>query len=90
MTFWGYCPILTRRNWLGTGVFDVSRATQYGTAFGVTDLAQDGYTAGQLIGAAIDGNGVISARYSNGETRPAGQPEIATSSACSVRPTRSF
>jgi flagellar hook protein FlgE len=62
-----------------TGVaLDVSGATQYGSRFGVTDLQQDGYSAGQLIGAQIDANGVISARYSNGETRPAGQLELAT------------
>jgi len=57
---------------------DLSGATQYGASFGVTDLQQDGYSAGQLIGAQIDANGVISARYSNGETRPAGQLELAT------------
>jgi len=62
-----------------TGVaLDLSGATQYGSQFGVTDLQQDGYSAGQLIGAQIDANGVISARYSNGETRPAGQLELAT------------
>jgi len=57
---------------------DVSGATQFGSQFGVTALDQDGYAAGQLIGAQIDANGVISARYSNGETRPAGQLELAT------------
>ena len=62
-----------------TGVaLDLSGATQYGAQFGVTDLQQDRYSAGQLIGAQIDANGVISARYSNGETRPAGQLELAT------------
>jgi len=62
-----------------TGVaLDLSGATQYGAQFGVTDLQQDGYSAGQLLGAQIDANGVISARYSNGETRPAGQLELAT------------
>ena len=62
-----------------TGVaLDLSGATQYGSQFGVTDLGQDGYAAGQLIGAQIDANGVISARYSNGVTRPAGQLELAT------------
>ncbi len=62
-----------------TGVaLDVSGATQYGAPFGVTDLQQDGYSAGQLIGAQIDANGVIMARYSNGESRPAGQLELAT------------
>jgi len=62
-----------------TGVaLDVSKATQYGSQFGVTDLAQDGYAAGQLIGAQFEDNGIVLARYSNGETRPAGQIELAT------------
>src|SRR3954454_21479345 len=56
---------------------DVSKATQYGAAFGVTDLSQDGYAPGQLIGAQIEDNGVVMARYSNGQTRPAGQIELA-------------
>ena len=53
-------------------------ATQYGSQFGVTALTQDGYAPGQFIGAQIDSNGVISARYSNGQTKPAGQIELAT------------
>ena len=53
-------------------------ATQYGSQFGVTALTQDGYAPGQFIGAQIDANGVISARYSNGQTKPAGQIELAT------------
>ena len=56
----------------------LSGATEYGTQFGVTDLSQDGYAAGQLIGVQIGSNGVIDARYSNGQTKPAGQLEIAT------------
>ncbi len=56
----------------------LSGATQYGSQFGVTDLSQDGYSAGQLIGVQIEGNGVINARYSNGQTKPAGQLELAT------------
>src|SRR5664279_1030588 len=53
-------------------------ATQYGAQFGVTALTQDGYAPGQFIGAQIDANGVISARYSNGQTKPSGQIELAT------------
>ncbi|MGZ5157301.1 MAG: flagellar hook protein FlgE [Caldimonas sp.] len=56
----------------------LSGATQYGSQFGVTDLAQDGYAAGQLIGVQINADGVIAARYSNGQTKPAGQLELAT------------
>jgi flagellar hook protein FlgE len=62
-----------------TGVaLSVAGATQYGSQFGVTDLAQDGYAAGQLVGVQFEANGIINARYSNGQTRPAGQLEIAT------------
>ena len=57
---------------------DVSGATQYGSAFGVTALSQDGYAAGSLTGATIGSNGIITATYSNGQTKPAGQIELAT------------
>lgn len=61
-----------------TGVkLDLTQSTQYGSAFGVTDLAQDGYAAGQLIGVKFENSGVITAQYSNGQTKPAGQVEIA-------------
>ena len=57
---------------------DVSGATQYGSAFGVTALNQNGYAAGSLTGVSFESNGVITATYSNGQTKPAGQLEIAT------------
>ncbi len=56
----------------------LSGATQYGAQFGVTALTQDGYAPGQFIGAQIDASGIISVRYSNGQTKPAGQLELAT------------
>ena len=56
---------------------DLGQATQYGSAFGVTNLTQDGYASGQLVGVAIENTGVITARYSNGQSKPAGQVEIA-------------
>lgn len=61
-----------------TGVeLDFDGMTQYGANFGVTDLAQDGYAPGQLSGITIEDNGIIMARYSNGQSKPAGQIEIA-------------
>jgi flagellar hook protein FlgE len=57
--------------------FDVTAATQFGSAFGVTDISQDGYSAGLLVAIAVESNGVITARYSNGQSRPAGQIEVA-------------
>jgi len=57
---------------------DLSRLTQFGSPYGVTDLQQDGYAAGQLASVTIESNGTIMARYTNGRSRPAGQVEIAT------------
>ena len=57
---------------------DLSGATQYGSNFGVTDLSQDGYAPGQLVGIQFESNGIVTARYSNGQSKPAGQVEIAT------------
>ncbi|MES2958193.1 MAG: flagellar hook protein FlgE [Pseudomonadota bacterium] len=62
-----------------TGVLlDVGGATQYGAGFGVTNLSQNGYAPGQLTGISIEANGIVMARYSNGQTKPAGQIELAT------------
>ncbi len=52
---------------------DFSDATQFGTDFSVTDLDQDGYYPGELTSLSIGENGVVTGRYSNGETRAAGQ-----------------
>jgi len=53
-------------------------STQYGSDFAVTNLAQDGYAPGSLSSIAIDDSGIIMARYSNGQSKPAGQVELAT------------
>ncbi|OQW86896.1 MAG: flagellar biosynthesis protein FlgE [Rhodoferax ferrireducens] len=56
-------------------VFDGT--TQFGTSFAVSNLTQDGYTAGELTGLNIGDDGVITANYSNGETQAAGQLALA-------------
>jgi flagellar hook protein FlgE len=62
-----------------TGVqLDADGARQFGAPFGVTNLTQDGYAPGQITGVSIESNGVVMARYSNGQSRPAGQIELAT------------
>jgi len=55
----------------------VGGATQFGSPFGVTDLRQNGYAAGLLTAISVESNGIVTARYSNGRSRPAGQVEIA-------------
>jgi len=57
---------------------DLTNSTQYGSGFGVTNMTQDGYAAGQLSSISIESNGIVMARYSNGQSQPAGQIEIAT------------
>ena len=57
---------------------NITGATEYGSQFAVTDLSQDGYAPGQLVGVQFEGNGIVTARYSNGQSKPAGQVEIAT------------
>ncbi|AGX87408.1 flagellar hook protein FlgE [Candidatus Symbiobacter mobilis] len=56
---------------------DLSKATQYGTSFAVSDLTQDGYTAGDLTGLSVGEDGVINARYSNGQTQSVGKIALA-------------
>ncbi len=75
-------PITTNTAGAATVAFDmdldVSGLTQFGSAFGVSDLKQDGFASGLLTSIGIESNGVVMARYSNGQTRPAGQIELAT------------
>jgi flagellar hook protein FlgE len=51
---------------------DVSKVTQYGTNFAVSNLSQDGYTSGDFTGLSIDNKGVITTQYSNGQTMKSG------------------
>nr|WP_297526478.1 flagellar hook protein FlgE [uncultured Roseateles sp.] len=57
--------------------FDLRSATENGSNFAVTDLTQNGYAPGQLVGIKLEDNGIVTARYSNGESKPAGQVELA-------------
>jgi flagellar hook protein FlgE len=57
--------------------FNFGQSTQFGTAFGVTSITQNGYTTGQLSTVAIDSSGVVSAVYTNGRSTQLGQLAIA-------------
>ncbi len=52
---------------------DLSGTTQFGSAFSVNDVDQDGFTTGRLSGLNIDDTGVIFARYTNGESQTLAQ-----------------
>lgn len=52
---------------------DINTLTQYGADFGVTNLTQNGFTSGQLSGIDVDQSGVITARFTNGQSNNLGQ-----------------
>ncbi|MDX2504544.1 MAG: flagellar hook protein FlgE [Gammaproteobacteria bacterium] len=56
-----------------TIAIDLNAVTQYGANFGVTNLTQNGFTTGQLSGIDVDQSGVISARFTNGQSNNLGQ-----------------
>lgn len=65
---------------LGTGANPINvtslsfaDTTQFGSNFGIYTVNQNGYTTGQLAGLAIDEDGAIKGRYTNGQTQSLGQ-----------------
>ncbi|MEI6300749.1 MAG: flagellar hook protein FlgE [Betaproteobacteria bacterium] len=56
---------------------DLTGSTQFGSAFGVNQLDQDGYGSGRLSGFSTSADGVILGRYSNGQSRAQGQVVLA-------------
>jgi flagellar hook protein FlgE len=57
--------------------FNFGTSTQYGGAFGVTAITQDGYATGQLSTVNIDTSGIVSAVYTNGRSTQLGQLAMA-------------
>jgi flagellar hook protein FlgE len=60
-----------------TLTFDFSGTSQFGGIFGVNALSQDGYTSGRMTGFSTGSDGMISGRYSNGQTKTLGQVVLA-------------
>jgi flagellar hook protein FlgE len=60
-----------------SATLDISKVTQYGSAFAVSNLTQDGYAAGELVGMKVGNDGKITARYSNGQSQINGQIVLA-------------
>ena len=48
---------------------DLSGSTEYGAAYNVSSLTQDGYTSGSLAGFNVGADGIIVGRYTNGVTK---------------------
>lgn len=58
----------------GTGL---AGCTQFGSPSAISAQSQDGFTSGDLSGVKIDGDGIVSGVYSNGQTVAAGKMAIA-------------
>ncbi len=56
---------------------DWSGTTQFGSTFSVNALSQDGYTSGRLAGFTTSTTGMITGRYTNGQTAVLGQVVLA-------------
>jgi flagellar hook protein FlgE len=56
---------------------DFAGTTQFGSAFSVNALSQDGYASGRLSGFNIDNDGIITGRYTNGKSATLGQVVLA-------------
>ena len=58
-------------------VIDLSGSSQFGSAFSVESLDQNGYTTGRLAGLDVDSKGILFARFTNGEAQTLGQVALA-------------
>ena len=56
---------------------DFGTATQFGSNFGVNSLSQDGFTTGRLTGVSVDAEGVVFARFTNGQSTSLGKLALA-------------
>ena len=56
---------------------DYTDMTQFGGDFSVNSLAQDGFSTGRLTGLDIGDTGVVSARYTNGQSTALGKVALA-------------
>lgn len=76
VTLPGYTPAT------GAAAMDITLSmddtTQFGNSFSVSALTQDGYASGRLSGLEISADGVVQARYTNGQAKPLGQLALTT------------
>lgn len=56
---------------------DLGGSSQFGSAFSVENLDQNGYTTGRLAGLDVDSKGILFARFTNGEAQTLGQVALA-------------
>lgn len=57
--------------------FNFGQSTQFGDAFGVNSVSQNGYTTGSLTGINISSSGIVQANFTNGQSKTLGQLALA-------------
>jgi len=60
-----------------TLTFNFASTSQFGSTFGVNSLTQDGYTSGHMTGFSTGEDGIVTGRYSNGQTKALAQVVLA-------------
>jgi flagellar hook protein FlgE len=55
---------------------DFGGVTQFGSSFNVNSLTQDGFASGRLASIEINSEGIVFARFTNGQSTPLGQLAI--------------
>ncbi|PCJ21900.1 MAG: flagellar biosynthesis protein FlgE [Gammaproteobacteria bacterium] len=58
-------------------VVNLTGTTQFGSPFSVNAVSQNGFTTGRLSGLDINAEGIMFARYTNGQARTLGQVALA-------------
>lgn len=58
-------------------VIDLNGTTQFGSPFSVNAVSQNGFTTGRLSGLDVNSEGIIFARYTNGQAQVLGQVALA-------------
>jgi len=56
---------------------DLSKATQFGNSYALSSISQDGYPTGTLASIDVSTEGVVQAKYSNGQSTALGQLALA-------------
>jgi len=60
-----------------TLTINLGDTTQFGNGFSVNSLSQDGFTTGRLSGIDINDQGIVTSRFTNGQTQILGQVALA-------------
>lgn len=56
---------------------DLNKATQFGNAYALSSVSQDGYPSGTLSSIDVSSEGIVQAKYSNGQSTSLGQLAMA-------------